>query len=211
MNNLCYRCHVSCSSCTDSTNCIDCAPGYYWKVNHLGLCTACPSGCATCLESGVCTSCLTSFYQYTDHCLGCPTDCLECIDGSTCTSCTAGILVSNLCIRCDDLTYGGSSGCLSCVENNNFIKCEQCADTYFLDASTGVCRLCSSYITGSVRCRDQNTPTQCLNDAVFQLENRYYLVGISCIQNIKKCKKIADVVGNCAQCYPGYRLNPTIL
>ena len=32
------------------------------------------------------------------------------------------------------------------------------------------------------------------------------MVGISCILNIKKCKKIADINGNCAQCYTGYTL-----
>ena len=80
---------------------------------------------------------------------------------------------------------------------------------YFLDNSTGVCRLCSQYITGAARCRDQNTPTQCLNDIDAVLSNRYYLVGISCIRNLKNCKKIADVQGNCATCYPGYIMTPT--
>lgn len=154
-------------------------------------------------------SCLQSYYKYNDHCLQCPIDCLECNDGSSCTSCSAGILVSNLCIRCNDLTYGGSSGCMSCVENNNFIKCEVCDDRYFLDVSTGVCRLCSNYILGAERCRDQNTPTQCLNDMDIILSNRYYLVGISCIQNIKNCKKIADIQANCATCYDGYIMTPS--
>ena len=39
------------------------------------------------------------------------------------------------------------------------------------------------------------------------LSNRYYLVGISCIQNSNKCKKIADVLGNCASCYDLYVYN----
>ena len=91
-----------------------CAPGFYWKVNHGGLCTGCPNGCSTCDTVGVCYSCLTTYYKYNDHCLQCPTDCLTCIDGSTCNSCSAGILISNLCIRCTDNTYGGSAGCLSC-------------------------------------------------------------------------------------------------
>ncbi len=118
-----------------------------------------------------------------------------------------GILVSNLCINCTDTTYGGSSGCLKCYQSNNFIQCSKCSDLYFLDSINGVCRLCSNYIPGAARCQDEKTPTQCQNDYNPVLSNRYYLIGISCVQNIKNCKKIIDIHGNCSSCYPGYITN----
>ncbi len=77
---------------------------------------------------------------------------------------------------------------------------------YFLDTTYGVCRQCSVFIPGAARCRDEKTPTQCLNDYDPVLTNRYYLVGISCISNTKSCKKINDIYGNCSSCYPGYTL-----
>ena len=117
--------------------------------------------------------------------------------------------MSNLCISCTDTTDGGSTGCLSCYEDNNFIRCEQCAAEYFLDPDNGVCRGCADYITGAARCRDENTPTQCANDYDPVLTNRYYLVGITCVANSKSCKKIADIHGNCSSCYPEYRLDPS--
>lgn len=95
--------------------------------------------------------------------MSCPTYCSGCSDGSTCTSCSQGILVSNLCVLCTDTTYQGSIGCISCQASNNFISCIKCDDTYFLD-SNGNCQLCSSYISGAIRCSNQNTPTQCQND-----------------------------------------------
>jgi hypothetical protein len=204
-NNLCYTCDASCATCTDSTNCLTCSNGYYWGVSNGGLCKSCPSGCATCDSSGTCASCLANFYIFQSNCLNCPANCNGCSDGSTCTSCSAGILVSNLCILCADTTYGGSAGCVSCYNNNNFIACTQCADTYFL-SSTGLCQLCSSLIPGGLRCRDQNTPTQCQSDSSATLTARYYLVGITCIQNTKSCRYISDIYGNCSQCYSGYTL-----
>lgn len=106
---------------------------------------------------------------------------------------------------CTATTYLGSVGCTSCVAKNNFISCTQCADTYFLD-SNGVCQLCSSFIPGAIRCSNQNLPTQCQSDSDAVLTNRYYLVGITCIHNIKSCRKILDIQGNCLNCYDGYTL-----
>lgn len=169
-----------------------------------GRCTACPSGCGSCNLAGSCSGCLVNYYLFQSNCLGCPTNCLTCSDGSTCTTCSAGILVSNLCILCTDVTYGGSAGCTSCSNNNNFILCQQCADTYYL-SSSGTCQSCSS-IPGALRCTDQNTPTQCQNDFSATLTLRYYLVGITCILNSKSCRKISDIYGNCSQCYSGYTL-----
>lgn len=203
LNNLCYACHASCATCTDSTNCLTCKSGYYWAVANGGLCSACPSGCATCDTAGVCSSCLSGYYLFQSNCLACPTYCSGCSDGSTCTACSQGILVSNLCVLCTDTTYQGSTGCTSCVAANNFISCSQCADTYFLDAN-GVCQLCSSYISGAIRCSNQNTPTQCLYDYNTTLTERYYLVGITCIKNTKNCRKIADIYANCSVCYDGF-------
>ena len=171
-----------------------------------GLCIACPSGCATCDSSGTCYSCLSGFYLFQSSCLSCPTYCSGCSDGSTCTSCSQGILVSSLCVLCTDTTYQGSTGCTNCAASNNFISCTQCADTYFLD-SNGVCQLCSAFITGAIRCSNQNTPTQCQNDYNTTLTERYYLVGITCIKNVKNCRKISDIYGNCSQCYDGYTIS----
>lgn len=174
-------------------------------MSNGGLCTSCPSGCATCSSSGTCQTCLSNYYIFQSNCLSCPVNCNGCLDGSTCTSCSGGILVSNLCILCTDTTYGGSVGCTSCYNNNNFIACTQCSDTYFL-SSSGICQSCSSYITGALRCRDQNTPTQCQSDSSATLTLRYYLVGITCILNAKSCRYISDIYGNCSSCYSGYTL-----
>ena len=206
-NKLCNQCDLSCATCIGSDSCLTCAPGYYWKVRDGGLCSVCPDGCATCSDDSTCNSCLDEFYFFSDHCLGCPSNCEVCVDGSTCTSCADDyILVSNLCISCVDSTYGGSTGCTTCAEANNFIECSECADLYFLDADNGVCRLCSDYIEGAARCRDEKTPTQCLDDSAVVLTDRYYLVGISCVHNTKSCKKISDIYGNCSSCYDGYYL-----
>ena len=97
---------------------------------------------------------MNGYYLYDDHCLQCPSNCEVCLDGSTCVTCSVGILVSNLCIECTDSTYGGSTGCLNCMEANSFIQCTECDATYFLDADNSVCRKCSDYITGASRCRD---------------------------------------------------------
>ena len=156
-----------------------------------GLCKACPTGCATCDSTNVCYSCLSGHYLFQSNCLACPT---------YCSACSQGILVSNICVLCTDTTYQGSSGCTSCIGSNNFISCTQCADTYFLDAN-GVCQLCSAFITGAIRCSNQNTPSQCQSDSSVTLTSRYYLVGITCILNSKSCRKISDVHGNCSQCY----------
>lgn len=173
---------------------------------HGGLCKSCPTGCSVCDSLNTCYGCLSSYYLFQNSCLTCPTNCNACSDGSTCTSCSAGILVSNLCVLCTELTYQGSVGCTACVASNNFVKCTQCQDTYFLD-SNGVCQQCSTFIPGAIRCSNQNTPTQCQNDYSLTLTSRYYLVGITCIANSKSCRYISDINGNCSQCYSNYILN----
>lgn len=205
LDNLCYTCHASCKTCSDSTNCLTCNSGYYWGVINGGLCAACPSGCATCDASSACYSCLSGYYLYQNNCLSCPVYCSACSDGSTCTACSQGILVSNLCVLCTETTYQGSVGCQSCKAVNNFVSCTGCADTYFLDGN-GVCQLCSAFITGGLRCTSVSTPTQCQADSDATLSNRYYLVGITCIRNTKNCRKIADIFANCSTCYDGYTL-----
>lgn len=205
LNNLCYACDISCATCTDSTNCLTCAKGYYWGVVNGGLCKACPAGCATCDVSSTCYGCLSGYYLLQGSCLTCPDYCSACSDGSTCTACSQGILVSSLCVLCTATTYQGSAGCVGCIASNNFVSCTVCADQYFLD-SNGVCQICADFITGAVRCTNQNTPIQCLYDYNATLTERYYLVGITCIKNIKSCRKISDIYGNCSVCYDGYTI-----
>lgn len=139
-NNLCQSCHPSCSTCVALHNCLTCNAGYYWPLADYGLCAACPPGCNLCTLSTntptytsynnvysnnlVCSSCLDGYYLYNNHCLPCAANCLTCIDGSTCTACTSAILISSLCILCNDTSYGGSLGCLTCTTNKYFIQCQ---------------------------------------------------------------------------------------
>jgi proprotein convertase subtilisin/kexin type 5 len=32
------------------------------------------------------------------------------------------------------------------------------------------------------------------------------LLGITCVKNLKNCKKISDILGNCSSCYSGYKM-----
>lgn len=116
--------------------------------------------------------------------------------------------MSNLCIRCTDLTYGGSVGCIACIASSSFVNCTSCADTYYLDSS-GNCQPCSSSIPNSIRCLDSLTPTQCQNDNVATLTSRYYLLSVSCVANVKSCLKVTSIAGDCLTCYDGYTLNAT--
>lgn len=207
-DNACTACDASCSTCLGADNCQTCASGYYNKNQNGALCTACPTGCASCTSSGSCSSCLDGYYLYITQCLACPTNCKTCVDGSTCSSCTSGILVSNLCILCTDLTYGGSVGCTSCTSANSFINCSTCGDTYYLDSNSN-CQTCSSAIPNAARCLDSKTPTQCLSDNDAVLTNRYYLLSISCVLNVNSCRKVKSIIGECVSCYDGYYLSPT--
>jgi hypothetical protein len=111
-----------------------------------------------------------------------------------------------LCILCTDLTYGGSVGCTSCVALNSFVVCTSCSDTYYLDTDSN-CEMCSSAIANAARCLDSKTPTQCQSDNDPILTNRYYLLSVSCVYNVKSCRRLTSIAGDCITCYSGYYLN----
>jgi len=163
------------------------------------LCTACPVGCKVCTSAISCSTCTTGFYIAGSSCLACTSNCLTCTVAG-CTMCNSlSTLISGLCFFCTDLSKSGSSGCQTCITVSNLISCSKCADNYYINIARQ-CILCASTFPNSVLC-SSSAPIQCLNDHHATLTTRNHFVNGQCISNTKSCKKIANALGDCSQCY----------
>ena len=198
-NGQCFQCQASCSSCVDGNYCNGCAGGYYnATTGNYPLCLTCPAGCATCTSATTCQTCLASFRLSGSTCVACPASCTMCPSG-TCTQCAAGFaLIAGTCYACTDGTKGGSAGCTGCTSNNVAVVCVVCSSGYFL-TNSNTCASCSATFANSLSCTSTG-PTQCQNDYVTPISNRYHLVGSSCIANTRNCK-FMNTDGTCSSCY----------
>ncbi|KAL4500219.1 hypothetical protein ABPG73_011327 [Tetrahymena malaccensis] len=197
----CKRCKENCNKCTDLSNCINCADGFFSKN---GICILCSKDlkCKTCKNEIVCTSCnITEYIQsngycgacqkgnYIDgrYCKNCQQNCIECSSQDTCTQCIEGyFLKSGNCEACNSslscLTCLDKSSCTSCNKDKYLYpggKCDVCLDGYVIENN-----LCKKF---SENCQKCSSVSQCI-----QCSNGYFLK-----ENI--CQKCSPQM-NCLTC-----------
>ena len=197
----CTACDASCATCPDSSYCLTCNTGYFNATDiSYSLCQACSLGCKTCTSGSACTMCNDGFRISGGTCSACTSNCITCT-ALVCNTCNAlSGLISGICYLCTDSAKQGSAGCLTCTSNPTRILCTSCAAGYFLDSTTQACVQCSTQYPNSILCTATNI-IQCANDQAAILTSRYYLVGNTCVQNLKNCKDMKDSSGKCSSCY----------
>ena len=164
----CSLCGANCASCTSSTVCLTCFPGFLPVPSTGGICTfsnQCASfttpdpNCAFCTLSGtsttICTSCKAGFYVDNQvSCVQCPSTCSTCTDYLTCLICEPTFTLKNGACICDqslDQVLLGSvcvsclsqaTNCATCSGNVAPVTCTKCVDTYTV--VNGACSPCGS-------------------------------------------------------------------
>ncbi|KAL4469505.1 hypothetical protein ABPG74_004758 [Tetrahymena malaccensis] len=191
----CSKCNQNCITCSDSSTCSKCSPGYF--INASNQCEKCfDPYCLTCSGKNQqdCTSCnsvkqyflqddhsctdcnLDGYYKNSQQCSKCNQNCLNCSDSSTCSKCSPGyfINVSNQCEKCFD------PNCLICSGKNQQ-DCTSCnsVKSYFL--------------------QDDHSCTDCNLDG-------YYKNSLQCSKCIQNCIACSDS-STCFKCSPGYFIN----
>lgn len=142
----CKSCFPNCISCLSSSSCDVCGIGYYRTSS--GNCNPCLKGCNICLNSTGCGECQSGYFLSSDNCLSCGSNCDDCSTEGTCQGCKNGYYL-------DKTSYQ----CLPCMENcitcSKSYECEACATGYFLDGLVcekcyDVCLECSDKISCDV-------------------------------------------------------------
>jgi len=107
-------CPASCTTCTSSSVCTNCAPNHFYN-SASASCQACISG--TFSDGGTVTSCSSKILYFSSShfpFIGCPPECADCDSTGTCTNCVANYYYESefsSCIAVPDGTYseGGNS------------------------------------------------------------------------------------------------------
>jgi proprotein convertase subtilisin/kexin type 5 len=148
----CKKCSIPCDTCTSSSICLTCLPGYsklgnYCYTNCPSLfysngtdCISCNLAlCKTCVTTAdTCLSCATGLYLLGSSCLGsCPGG-MNIYNGQICLSCQSN------CLTC--LT-SNASYCTTCY-NDSYVYVGSCVATcptyFYSDDASGSCKSCKS-------------------------------------------------------------------
>lgn len=190
----CKICPVGAKSCVDSTNIVECNPGYLKSSNSL-FCTSCISNCLSCPTStAFCSVCAPSYFPSSGLCRICTIP--------NCANCQA-VGSAVYCSQCSEGYYrANSSSCSACSQNckvcSNSSVCSGCKTGYFIQA--GGCTpvsvtiaSCSAYSNVTV-----NGTNKCLGCA-----SGYYLStsSLQCIPCSITCTSCyGDHFGKCTSC-----------
>ena len=227
--NECFTCHSFCDGCTASTSssdCINCATGYY-MLN--GVCTVCDDACSSCTGGGFanCASCSSGYYSggfgicyltcssgdylytNTNECFTCHNSCNGCSATNSDTS----------CVDCATHYYTSSPYCLVCNDacgdcyNSGFNHCSSCASGYE-SGGTGICYLtcnagdylytttneCFTCDVSCDGCTVSNSNSKCINCATSYYDS--YGVCTACNSACADCTNGGFT--NCGNCASGY-------
>ncbi|TNJ29401.1 High cysteine membrane protein [Giardia muris] len=146
----CTPCIQNCASCTDSSSCQTCKPGFFLHpMNNTcvlscgdglygqdGVCVQCPDNCAKCTSQG-CIVCDASYYLDEGVCMGCSNTCSTCSGPTSddCLTCPSGHVHS---------TGLGPGACLKECSSEAVGNCRIC------NATLGGSRFCSQCSPGEV-------------------------------------------------------------
>ena len=132
-------CKPYCATCTATTNCSKCLPGYYNDPSN--NCIACPPNCLICTAL-TCTLCDVSHYISGTGCGACPSNCNNCTVGSACDICTEGYFADtdNLCYPCTPPCSTCETSATYCLLCNTLFPCSL---KHTCPSSTILIRLCN--------------------------------------------------------------------
>ncbi len=164
-NGTCSPCPAFCQTCTSSTVCSECLPGYFYDSSPKS-CQACSlPNVLSCSTSTLITKCKPAFYLSSNSCFACRPNCLSCVDSLSCVECALGFVIRSnagqYCQICPDLCTScqaaNSNICLSCLTGYAInvgqtcsqitscvtncalclsgVNCYRCADGYFLTSA----------------------------------------------------------------------------
>ncbi|KAL4463432.1 hypothetical protein ABPG72_003128, partial [Tetrahymena utriculariae] len=195
----CQLCTNNCNTCSSSTFCLNCLPGYYLSGNS---CSQCSNICSQCTSTQSCSSCKDGYFLYSDQSLSCDNSCSKCSSLTKCSVCSNGYYLD--------------------TSNQYSQTCSQCQTGYFLDISSrrctqciNNCQTCSSLtqllsclpgyqLSGSSCFKCINFCSQCTSNQICPSSiDDYFLVNNSCQKCIQNCTQCQDCQ-SCTQCYKGY-------
>ena len=190
----CDLCNVGVTNCItcreDNTNannvtCLACSTGYYADPNGTvcSTCSVLDPNCTLCNEvttngnvtGGLCTNCSTPFYVLTNG------SCMSCNNSiDMCNACEEDGSGGFLCSSCNPTYWLNVSVCAACPGEcstcDNDTHCTGCANnSYFLNASTNMCEMCSSHNSAFLTCQLNGVVVEALSCATF-----FYLNGTVC-------------------------------
>lgn len=155
-NTICNKCSQYCTSCVNSTYCLNCIGSYLYQHACIVTCPAktypyqgttcnpCKSPCDNCTGDYTCTSCLSPYIYFHEYCVTkCPSDVWYYPNNNTCnTNCPYNKYAQKM--EC----YVGRCG-VGMVTLNGYCL-QQCTSNYYVNLNQE-CTLCTQ------------SPSQCSN------------------------------------------------
>ena len=161
---------------SNTTNCLQCNPGFYLVLNthntsaEFSEFAACGPNCFSCSNNTYCLECLENFYIVLESnksvvCRPCPSQCLTCNNDSTCLFCAEGYYPNvtenvnssqSTIVQCN-LCSVNLTGCVSCF-NGNFCKECQSYGYSVMPNPQGKCVPCGF---GCIICDNQQICSKC--------------------------------------------------
>jgi hypothetical protein len=247
-NTTCTTCTVTnCLTCSSLTTCSACKPSYMLSSTNTTCATCSVVNCLTCFISNVCGICKTGYYLTpTNTCPKCLYDCITCNSNTGCLTCsfgwpvvggctnitfctkvTAGSLLFNRCLICQNTSgYRLISGlcidvlgCSSASYILNQAVCTGCNSTLFYNPLplNGTCVCSPGFIFDLSFNKCIGCPLNCLNcstigngDVICHLCDVDYQIlaplNNSCIKCPEHCLYCYLVNGfsACSLCMDGY-------
>ena len=164
-----------CSSCSDDSTCLTCAPGYFLKRDNSGCmkaieyCKTDPSNYETLAGAPYCKECMKGYYPDGEECRPCDNsedgiaDCEACSEGPICHECSGSKLPVGDGSACMD----PFDNCLSKPVNYNKNKddewyCPKCKTGYTWH--DGECTTCATAVPGCDYCDFRGNCLRCEAD-----------------------------------------------
>ncbi|CAD8107684.1 unnamed protein product [Paramecium sonneborni] len=193
----CLPCMSQCATCSISTQCNSCKPGYYYVSSGFGQCPNCSTVCKTCTSSSTqCTSCNDGYYLSGTSCPACQSPCSKCITtNSNCTDCVNGFYLSgSTCVSCSKpcaQCTSSPTNCTVCVDtaNQSIPNCDCIQPNKYMDTITYMCNNCVSPC--------QNCSSAIICDSCV---NGYVLSGHTCLPCTKPCANCITNQTICSTC-----------
>jgi proprotein convertase subtilisin/kexin type 5 len=149
-NGVCLSCPQTCLTCTSSTVCVTCVPGY----NLVG--TQCVA------TNPVNPACLPAQFRAIPNwpCLNCPGFCITCNAANTCSQCATGFSWNATVATCTEICGDGIRFAQQC-DDGNTISGDGCSSTCTIEPGW-ICMKNPANPTGPDYCVRPNNPTTTL-------------------------------------------------